>query len=114
MSRLRPLNDLVVVQLDEPPTMDGSIILPRPDDAPTRTGTVLAVGPGRHKLKRAGEDRTVFVPTQVIPGDRIVFFAAAAGTRKDRLPTYALGDDEALMHEEDVLFTFEGEGKIEL
>jgi co-chaperonin GroES (HSP10) len=114
MSRLRPLNDLVVVKLDEPPKMDGSIILPRPEDSPVRTGTVIAVGPGRRKLKRAGESKTVFTSTQVKPGERIVFFAAAAGTAKDRLPTYALEDGEALMHEEDILFTFEGDPKIEL
>ena len=111
---IRPLNDLVLVKLDPPEEKAGDIFIVAPENAPTRTGTVLRVGPGRHKLKKAGEGKTKFIPTQVKPGERVVFFAAAAGTKKDRLPSYALGDDEALMHEEDILMVLEGDVKVEV
>jgi co-chaperonin GroES (HSP10) len=112
--KIRPLNDMVLVKLDPPPTKSGDILLVSPENAPTRTGVVLKVGPGRRKIKKAGEDKTIYIPTQVKPGDHVVFFAAAAGTKKYRLPTYALSDDEALLHEDDILMVFEGDVKVEV
>jgi co-chaperonin GroES (HSP10) len=110
----RPLNDMVLVHIDAAPEQRGSIIMPTPDNAPLRRGTVLRVGPGRRKLVKASGTETVYVPTQVQPGDRVVFFSAAAGSHKNRLPTEALEENEVLLHEEDILFVLEEDVEVEL
>jgi len=108
---LRPLNDVVLVKLDPPDKLSDVIVTPDTVSGYTRKGTVLRVGPGRHKLTKAGTGKTKFVPTQLQPGDRIAFMAAAVDTQK---ANYTLDDDQALIREEDVLFTFEGNIKVQL
>jgi len=111
---LRPTNDLVLLRLDPPRAPSTLIVSPDLANAPLRTGTVLRKGPGRWKKKVAGEEKNVFIPTTVPIGERVLFFAAAAGTRKYRLPTYALAEDEALIPEGDILFGFDGDVKVEV
>lgn len=114
MTQVRPLNDLVIVKVDPPEKKVGSLLLPNPEHAPMRKGTVLRVGPGRRKLKRRGKKDTVYTPTQVKPGDRIVFFAAATGTKQGKQLAYSLPDDEDMIREEDILFVFEGDLKVDV
>lgn len=107
---IRPLSDVVLVRMDPPQRRSEVLFTPNDEDVPVRTGTVLRVGPGRRKLKHRAKDQTTFIPTQLREGERVVFFAAAAKTKKGRLPIQHLEDDQALIREEDVLCVFEGEG----
>lgn len=108
---IRPMNDVVLVKLDPPDKLSDVIITPGTVKELTRKGTVLRVGRGRHKLVKAGGSKTMFVPTQLQPGDRITFMAAAVDTQR---ANYYLDNDQALIREEDVLFTFEGNIRVEL
>jgi co-chaperonin GroES (HSP10) len=114
MSYVRPLNDLVIVKVDEPEQVSDTIVMPNVENTPLRKGTVLRVGPGRRKLKRRGKKDMVYIPTQVKPGDRIVFFAAATGTKQGKQLAYSLPDDEDMIREEDILFVFEGDVKVDV
>jgi co-chaperonin GroES (HSP10) len=108
--KVRPMNDLVLVRVHPPDNPSSVLFTPNEDRPPVRTGTVLRVGPGRRKRKQAGKEDTVFIPMQLKEGETVVFFAAAANSKKDRLPTQFLSDDEVLIREEDVLCVYEGEG----
>lgn len=113
MSLIRPLQDFLLVKVDPPEQPSDTIVMPNVDSTPLRKGTVLKVGPGRWRRKHAKEG-SLYVPTQVKPGERIVFFAAAAGTKQGKQLTYSLSKDEALLREDDVLFTFEKDVRVDL
>lgn len=111
---IRPLNDWMLVKVDAPEPVSDTIIIVAPENAPLRKGTVVRVGPGRNKLKVKDRKDTRYIPTQVKPKDRIVFFAAAMGTKQGKQLAYNLPDNYGLLREEDVLFVFEGDVKVEL
>lgn len=82
--RIRPLGNHILVELDpEPPFNDlrtKSILKPdvaRNREIGSRTGVVLAVGPGKWQEKRKYTESwilnpLVFKPTSLKPGDRVV------------------------------------------
>jgi co-chaperonin GroES (HSP10) len=114
MSSIRPFQDFVLVKVDPPEQVSDTIVMPNVDHAPLRKATVLRVGPGRRRLKHRGKKDMVYIPTQVKPGDRVVFFAAAMGTKQGKQLAYSLPEDEALVREDDILFTFNGKVKVDL
>ena len=100
----RPLSDRLLVRIDPPKKMSGSIILTKEERI--RTGEVVALGPG----KWAGSERA---PMGVSVGDKVAFYhenlihmnakAIAVQLAKE-------GDDLCLLQERDVLFVLpEGE-----
>lgn len=93
---MRPLHDCMVVRVD--PVKEytrGGIIKVAPE--PVRTGTILAIGPGRHFIDR-------FVPTEAKVGDRIAFFDAVTKTKQGHQLSYKLPEDQVLLRENDALF----------
>lgn len=65
---LRPIDDRVVVTLDDPMTESpGGIVLPDVAQKDSQWGTVLRAGPGYHE-PHTGE----LVPMDVKPGDRVL------------------------------------------
>jgi co-chaperonin GroES (HSP10) len=114
MSYIRPLQDYVLVKVDPPEQVSDTIVMPDVDHAPLRKATVLRVGPGRRRLKHRDKKDLLYVPTQVKPGERVVLFAAAMGTKQGRQLTYSLPEDEALVREDDILFVFDGKVKVDL
>lgn len=78
-TKIKPLTDHILVALDEA-TERTTLVVPdvaRNKDIGTRTGVVLAVGPGKWSEKRNFEESymlnpLVFKPTELKPGDRVV------------------------------------------
>lgn len=88
--KIRPLSNHILIELDaEPclqmfvPRIDSRTVMPfleipdiaRGKDITTRTGTVLAVGPGKwHEKPGLSWELTkqVFKPTELKPGDRVM------------------------------------------
>lgn len=92
----RPLYDRVLIRRDKP--MDrfaNGLLIPPSSRTERRTGTVLAVGPGR--LTRKG----VRVPVPLSVGDRVVL------KKHFGCDVIADGDLEGLYREEAVLFSYE-------
>lgn len=92
-----PVDDRVIVKPDTPDEVSkGGIVLPDQSKDPPKTGTVVAVGPGR--LNDDGERLPMFVKC----GDRVVFQKFAAAD----LPT----DDDSnlkIMREGDIFAVIE-------
>ena len=88
--RFRPIEDRVVVKVEPPETMVGSIHLPDISIEKPQFGTVLAVGPGRM-------EHGVMIPMTLKVGDRVCFALYAGNEVK------ALGDDVVIMRQCDVL-----------
>lgn len=108
--RVKPLHDVVIVELEEPPSVTrGGIILPDSVPKPLKVGRVLAVGPGVWKWNsRTGEEW--FQKTIVQPGERAVFLTANLETGQGKQLCWALGDGLGLIRENDILFIIpEGE-----
>lgn len=76
--KIKPLGDHILVELDEA-TDPTTLVVPdvaRNKDIGSRTGTVIAVGPGKYREKRKNEESwilnpLVFKPTTLKPGDRV-------------------------------------------
>ena len=105
---MRPLNDWVLVELEQEQTrvQDSGLILPGED--PVRFARVLKVGPGRCS-QRTGKRE----PTEVKPGERICYFVAALQTKQGQAIVHNLPDGQGLIKESDVLFIVP-EGKIKI
>lgn len=74
--KIRPLNDWVVLQEAEPETKTSSgIIIPDVAKEKPQWGTVVAAGPGAYRDEKGkGKDKEKkFIPTEVKPGDRVLF-----------------------------------------
>jgi co-chaperonin GroES (HSP10) len=75
--KIRPLGDHILVELEEA-TEPTFLVVPeiaRNKDIGTRTGTVLAVGPGKWYEKPGLTwelTRQIFKPTTLKPGDRVI------------------------------------------
>ena len=77
--KYRPLLDNVLVEMDPPPKMAGSIHIPDAHQKNLRIGTVLAVGSGIHlklwnkdDVKGRHERRYVEKPMPMTVGDRVL------------------------------------------
>ena len=76
--KIRPLGDHILVELDEATDAPTCLVVPdiaRNKDIGTRTGTVLAVGPGKWTEKPGLSwelTKQIFKPTQLKPGMRVV------------------------------------------
>jgi chaperonin GroES len=71
--KLRPLNDFVLVRREKSKDVsDGGIILPEQAKRKSRTGEVLAVGPGRFL------DNGTRLPVGIEPG-QVVYFRGTVG-----------------------------------
>lgn len=82
--KIKPTSNHILVELDEATEATTSIVVPdvaRNKDIGTRTGIVLAVGPGKwHEDRRGWKELIpshillpqVFKPTTLKPGDRVV------------------------------------------
>ncbi len=76
--KLKPLQDWALIQPIEPKEMTaaGIIIPDSAKDKPTE-GIVLAIGPGKFKAEKDGkkekEKEKKFVPTELKPGQRIMY-----------------------------------------
>ncbi len=117
--RIRPMNDMVLVELGETQKYSSTIIIPDSvaDVHPVQKAKVVRVGPGRTKIRRALADKdadVVRVATEVLPGDRVVFFAAATGTKQGSELAKHVGDNHALIRESDILFVYEDDLKVEV
>lgn len=65
---IQPLQDRVLIKLDGF-QQSGTIIVPDAYKEDSRYGTVLAVGPGKHREDERGK---FFEPTQVKQGDKVL------------------------------------------
>lgn len=108
---LRPVSDVLVVQLEPPRTTTrGGLVIPDTKPHPLRIGKVLRAGPGR-SWKNRSTGKFAYWQTEVKPGERVLFMAALLQTKQGRQVTqgYVLGDDEALIRETDVLLVIDPE-----
>lgn len=101
-TRLRPLNNWVVIQLDplsKENISEGGIVLLEPEMV--RTGTVLRVGPGKtYKDKKR-------ISTQLKGGERVAFFTGNMDTKQGQALKAHVSDDEAFITEDAILFTLD-------
>lgn len=87
--------------MDPLQTQIGSILLP--DGIDYRTATVLSTGPGKERATGQRE------PTEVSPGERVLFHRAHAEHGSGRAMVTELGDGRVLIKPRDVLCVFDGE-----
>lgn len=95
--KLQPLHDKVIVRRDEPEKQKGNIILPDNAKEKPRTGTVVAVGPGRVR------DDGMRNEMCVRKNDRVMF-QSYAGHEVE-----VGGEKLLIMVEDDVMGVLEGE-----
>lgn len=105
MRRLaRLLHDWVLVKLDpigKDNVSPGGIVLVEPEMV--RTGVVLQVGAG--KVYSDG----VYKKTSVQVGERVAFFSGNMDTKQGQMLKSYVGEDEALIPEDAILFVIEGD-----
>lgn len=90
MKNLQPLGNRVVIKRSSSPVSKGGILLPEAAQEKSKTGEVIAVGPG--KLLENGK----LLPIQLKNGDKVLF-SSYAGSAVNM-------DDELLvMNEDDIL-----------
>src|SRR5580692_8352031 len=77
--KFRPIgNNVVVKRLESEKKTPGGLILPDSAQKKSERGTVIAVGPGRHKRTDKGDECDERIPMSVKVGD-IVLFTIYAG-----------------------------------
>lgn len=75
---LKPVNDRVIVQKDEPEKVTkGGIVIPDAAQERATRGTILAVGPGKYAEKTG-----VFIPTTMTVGTKVLFHPFAGSEMK--------------------------------
>lgn len=94
--KLRPLHDKIIVRRDEPEAYKGKIAIPDSAKEKPRTGTVLAVGPGRM------QDDGMRNEMCVRKGERVMF-QSYAGHEVE-----ISGEKLLIMVEDDVMGVLEG------
>lgn len=112
---IRPVSDVLLIRLEPPKTEVAGIIRPDTRQHPIRVGRVLRCGPGRSwKHKQTG--KWSFWAVEAKPGDRVVFMAALLQTGQGRqvASSFAVADDQALIHETDVLMVIDGDEDVEI
>lgn len=117
VEKLKPLSDWILVKRDPPQPRSSIIIDPGNEGSNVRTGTVLRTGPG--KTYEGG----VVVPLDVEPGDRIAFLRWHHEHRPGKINTstlrkiadeFGVDADVVLVRENDILFVFEGDVRIDV
>lgn len=117
VDKLRPLHDWLLVRRDPPQARSTLIVDPGNEGSSVRTGTVLSVGEGRHL--DCGKNS----PMGVSVGDRIAFFRWHHEHRPGKANTEVLreiadelgvGDDVVLVRENDILFAFDGDVRVDV
>jgi co-chaperonin GroES (HSP10) len=103
---MRPLQDHLLVELEEVRKEYGGILIPDTAKEQVRFGKVLSVGPGVYLP--SGKRR----PMGVKPGDRICFHHAHLQTGQGYKLKEQLGEGLGLLRELDVFFVIEGEVEV--
>lgn len=101
---LRPLHDWALIECSDAGDMTaGGIIIPDSAREKPAEGIVVAIGPGKFKLEKGKEKKKkkVFVPTSVVPGQRVVY------ARYMSTEIELDGNVLILVREEDILCTVE-------
>lgn len=93
MSKIKPLNNRILVKRAKAQTSKGGIILPDTAQEKPKEGEVLAVGPG------ARDDEGKLQALTVKVGDRILFTSYAGTEVKDK----ETEEEYLILSEEDVL-----------
>ncbi len=107
--KIRPLHDWVVIQKAEAEEKSpGGIIIPEVAKEKPQWGTVVAAGPGAYKAEKGkdkdkGKEKKMFVPTEVKPGDRVLYEKYMA---KD---VETDGEEVTMVREEYILGVLESE-----
>lgn len=114
--KFKPLNDCVLVKLDPRQVYSEILAIPqvRELNHPVSKGTVVSVGPGRWKKRKADRPERVFIPVEARPGMKIVFFSAAMHEKQGENFCHDMPDDHALIRDGDILFAFEDDVKVEV
>jgi co-chaperonin GroES (HSP10) len=103
---MKLMRDCILVHLDPEKETIGSGLLIKPENAHEhvfRTAKVLQVGPG----KWVG-DPSVRAPMEVQPGDGVVFVKfVATHTETAKSIQRVVGQEQAIIHPEDVLLVFD-------
>lgn len=117
VDKVRPLHDWILVKRDPPQPRSSIIVSPNDEGSAVRTGTVLRTGGG--KVMTNG----TVVPLEVVPGDRIAFLRWHHEHRPGKASTQVLkelaaeigdADDVVLVRENDILFAFDGNLKVDV
>lgn len=95
---IKPINDWVLIQLDEDSRMLRDLFLPHGNRV--RTGTILAVGPGRQYTNE-------FVAMDAKPGEKIAFFRETLEHKQGKQILQTLDDGTALIRETDILLVLD-------
>ena len=103
----QPLQDWVLIEIEEAQQMKGSLHLPDAEKEPLRTARVLKVGPGKRHEKTG-----VILPMAVRPGDRVAFFMAVVQTKLGAALVHALDEGQGLIRENDIVFVIEGDVRV--
>ncbi len=110
---LQPTNNCIVVKLDKlkDESRNGVIVLADTAAQRIRTGTVVSVGPGRRSPKTGQRARL-----DVEPGERVAFLRWHLEHQQGKALNHFLaefGEDVGMVKEEDILFSFVGELRVE-
>jgi len=113
--KVRPLQDWIVVLLEENQAPSSIIAAPDTHQEPIRKGKVLEVGPGMETNKG------VKIPVGVVPGDKVCFLRWHNEHRPGKAQVEALmdlsnqlGGSVVMIRSNDILFAYEGDGPVEL
>ncbi len=105
--KIRPLHDWVVIQKAEAEEKSpGGIIIPEVAKEKPQWGTVVAAGPGAYKAEKGkdkGKEKKMFIPTEVKPGDKVLYEKYMA---KD---VETAGEELTMVREEHILGVLESE-----
>lgn len=114
--RVRPLSDWLVVKVAPFDKRSSIIDLPGANESAVRKGEVLEVGPGRAKTDTAGHE-----PMDVKVGEKIVFLRWHGEHRPGKAQVEALakwsaelGEDLMMIRQNDILFAYEGDVKVDV
>jgi co-chaperonin GroES (HSP10) len=117
VDKLRPLHDWLLVKRDPPQPRSTIILDPGNEGSSVRTGVVLKVGYGKHY------PNGTTVPVGVEVGEHIAFFRwhqehrpgkATTKVLKEIAEELGVADDVVLIRENDILFAFDGDLKVDV
>jgi len=101
--KLRPLHDWALIERsDAGEVTTGGIHIPDSARKQPSEGTIIAIGPGKYKQEKGKEKKKVFVPTTLVPGQRVMY------ARYMSTEIELDGHVYTLVREEDILCTVEG------
>lgn len=116
--RVFPLHDWLVVQVEPFDKRSSIIELPGQNESAIRKGVIMEIGPGKQRNDTVGH-----VPFDVNakPGQKICFLRWHAEHRPGKAQTEALakwsaeiGKDLVMIRENDILFFYDGDVKVDI